>query len=213
MSRHNPYACYCRTQLWRFKGHLWVPQCRAVHDTKVYTVACAGERHRDNVLQTLGATLQAWIAQVKREKAIYHVLNKCSVDVTRKVLVAEAWCPVSAKPRVHEALREAAHSTSASVSPLFLDPHPDMSTIEPACCAVVVPCLAVIAALFPFLLLAIPCSVPLHLSLGQHTYPASTMCIFRRRARFIPSVYDLKRGPTKGTEYLAGLCVVLIAAS
>ena len=40
----------------------------------------------------------------------------CSVDVTRKVLVAEAWCPVSAKPRVHEALREAAHSTSASVS-------------------------------------------------------------------------------------------------
>jgi hypothetical protein len=37
------------------------------------------------------------------------------VDVTRKVLVAEAWCPVSAKPRVHEALREAAHSTSASV--------------------------------------------------------------------------------------------------
>lgn len=77
---------------------------------------CAGERHRDNVLQTLGATLQAWINQVKREKAIYHVLNKCSVDVTRKVLVAEAWCPVSAKPRVHEALREAAHSTSASVS-------------------------------------------------------------------------------------------------
>ena len=41
----------------------------------------------------------------------------CSVDVTRKVLVAEAWCPVSAKPRVHEALREAAHTTSASVRP------------------------------------------------------------------------------------------------
>jgi hypothetical protein len=87
--------------------------------TRIYKdVVCAGERHRDNVLQMIGATLKAWVIQVKREKAIYHVLNKCSVDVTRKVLVAEAWCPVSAKPRLHEALREAAHTTSASVSSL-----------------------------------------------------------------------------------------------
>ncbi len=77
----------------------------------------AGERHRDNVLQAIGSSLEAWVTQVKREKAVYHVLNMCSVDVTRKVLVAEAWCPVSAKPRVQEALREAAHTTSASVRP------------------------------------------------------------------------------------------------
>ena len=77
---------------------------------------CAGERHRDNVLQAIGASLEAWVSQVKREKAIYHVLNMCSVDVTRKVLVAEAWVPVSVKARVQEALREAAHTTSASVS-------------------------------------------------------------------------------------------------
>jgi hypothetical protein len=76
----------------------------------------SGERHRDNVLQMIGASLKAWVIQAKREKAIYHVLNKCSVDVTRKVLVAEAWCPVSAKPRVQEALLEAAHATAASVS-------------------------------------------------------------------------------------------------
>ena len=68
------------------------------------------------MLQAIGASLEAWVSQVKREKATYHVLNMCSVDVTRKVLVAEAWCPVSAKPRVQEALREAAHHTSASVS-------------------------------------------------------------------------------------------------
>ncbi len=87
--------------------------------TKTYQVIMhSGERHRDNVLQAIGASLEAWVSQVKREKAIYHVLNMCSVDVTRKVLVAEAWCPVSAKPRVQEALREAAHTTSASVSPL-----------------------------------------------------------------------------------------------
>ncbi len=45
-------------------------------------------------------------------QAIYHTLNKCSVDVTRKVLVAEAWVPASARPRVQEALRAVADSTS-----------------------------------------------------------------------------------------------------
>ena len=85
----------------------------------MHSCGCAaGERHRDNVLQAIGSSLEAWVTQVKREKAVYHVLNMCSVDVTRKVLVAEAWCPVSAKQRVQEALREAAHTTSArSVSP------------------------------------------------------------------------------------------------
>lgn len=86
----------------------------------IFLSCSAGERHRDNVLQAIGASLEAWVGQVKREKAVYHVLNMCSVDVTRKVLVAEAWCPVSAKPRVQEALREAAHTTSASVSALVL---------------------------------------------------------------------------------------------
>mgnify|MGYP001810204889 CR=1 FL=1 len=38
--------------------------------------------------------------QVRREKGIYHTLNKLSVDVTRKVLVAEAWVPLAARARV-----------------------------------------------------------------------------------------------------------------
>ena len=38
---------------------------------------CTGERHRDNVLQSIGANLEGWSVQVKREKAIYHTLNKC----------------------------------------------------------------------------------------------------------------------------------------
>jgi hypothetical protein len=55
--------------------------------------------------------------QVRREKAIYHTLNKLSMDTSRKVLVAEAWCPLAAKPRVHEALRQAAHASSTQVGP------------------------------------------------------------------------------------------------
>lgn len=54
--------------------------------------------------------------QVRREKAIYHTLNKLSMDTSRKVLVAEAWCPLGAKPRVHEALRQAAMASSTQVS-------------------------------------------------------------------------------------------------
>ena len=76
----------------------------------------AGERQRESVLQTVATNLEAWTVQVKREKAIYHTLNKCSVDVTRKVLVAEAWCPVSGIPRVQQALQEVSHHTSGSVS-------------------------------------------------------------------------------------------------
>jgi hypothetical protein len=82
---------------------------------QIHWALCAGERHRDSVLQSLGNNLEAWTIQVKREKGIYHTLNKFSVDVTRKVLVAEAWCPVSGKPRVPQALRAASASSAASV--------------------------------------------------------------------------------------------------
>jgi hypothetical protein len=52
---------------------------------------------------------------VRREKAIYHTLNKLSMDTSRKVLLAEAWCPLAAKPHVHEALRRAAVDSSTQV--------------------------------------------------------------------------------------------------
>ena len=45
----------------------------------------AGERHRSALLQNIAGSLEAWTLQVKREKGVYHTLNKLSVDVTRKV--------------------------------------------------------------------------------------------------------------------------------
>lgn len=33
----------------------------------------------------MAVNLEAWTVQVKHEKAVYHTLNKLSVDVTRKV--------------------------------------------------------------------------------------------------------------------------------
>lgn len=51
----------------------------------VYGAGCAGQRQREVVLQNIAVNLEAWTVQVKHEKAVYHTLNKLSVDVTRKV--------------------------------------------------------------------------------------------------------------------------------
>lgn len=79
----------------------------------------AGERLRQGLLTTLAASLPGWSGQVRHEKAIYHTLNKLSVDVTRKVLVAEAWVPMSGKPRVQEALRAAAARAASPTGTVF----------------------------------------------------------------------------------------------
>lgn len=47
--------------------------------------APAGERHREGVLQSLSHHAEDWTLQVRREKAIYHTLNKLSIDTSRKV--------------------------------------------------------------------------------------------------------------------------------
>lgn len=86
---------------------------------ELHTTLEAGDRLREGVLQNVANTLDAWGLQVRREKAVYHTLNKLSVDVTRKVLVAEAWVPVAAKGRVQDALRAAAARASSSVGTVF----------------------------------------------------------------------------------------------
>lgn len=48
-------------------------------------VWCVGERHRESVLQNIAVNLESWTVQTKQETAIYHTLNKLSVDTSRKV--------------------------------------------------------------------------------------------------------------------------------
>jgi len=75
----------------------------------------AGDRMRKGLLQRAAANLGVWAVQVRREKAVYHTLNKLSLDTSKKVLVAQAWVPLCAKPRVVEALRLAAQRGSTGV--------------------------------------------------------------------------------------------------
>jgi len=45
----------------------------------------AGEKLRDSVLNTLSGNCNDWITRIIQEKATFHVMNKLSVDNSRKV--------------------------------------------------------------------------------------------------------------------------------
>ncbi|GAQ77930.1 vacuolar proton ATPase [Klebsormidium nitens] len=87
--------------------------------SELETTIEAGDRHRDNVLTSTAYQIETWTALVRRKKAIYHTLNMLSIDVTRKCLVAEGWCPVFAKPKIQDALQRAAVDSSSTVSTIF----------------------------------------------------------------------------------------------
>lgn len=78
-----------------------------------------GNRLRENALRGAAAELDTWTTRVLREKGIFHTLNKLSVDVTRKVLMAEAWVPASSRRQVHDALQAAAARANSPVSTVF----------------------------------------------------------------------------------------------
>ncbi len=44
------------------------------------------------------------LAQVKKIKAIYHVMNMFNLDVTQRCLIAECWCPVEDLDEIQRAL-------------------------------------------------------------------------------------------------------------
>jgi V-type H+-transporting ATPase subunit a len=79
----------------------------------------ASVAHRDDVLRKIGDDLEDWIQMVLREKAIYHTMNMCSVDASRKVLIAQAWVPDYALGSVRTALTDASASSLASVGTIF----------------------------------------------------------------------------------------------
>jgi len=64
------------------------------------------EQYLAQVLDKVVLALPSWRVQMQKMKAIYLVLNQCSLDVTEKCLIAEVWCPVQDLPQVQEALRQ-----------------------------------------------------------------------------------------------------------
>ena len=44
------------------------------------------------------------LSQVKKIKAIYHIMNMFNLDVTQRCLIAECWCPVEELDEIQRAL-------------------------------------------------------------------------------------------------------------
>uniref|UniRef100_A0A3Q2FJY5 V-type proton ATPase subunit a n=1 Tax=Cyprinodon variegatus TaxID=28743 RepID=A0A3Q2FJY5_CYPVA len=79
------------------------------------------------VLQKAAESAYTWVMQVKKMKAIYHILNLCSFDVTNKCLIAEVWCPVSDLANLRGALEKGSRKGDATV-PSFVNRIPSSDT-------------------------------------------------------------------------------------
>ncbi|KAK0147571.1 V-type proton ATPase subunit a isoform 2 [Merluccius polli] len=85
------------------------------------------EDYLKQVLQKASESVFSWVLQVKKMKAIYHILNLCSFDVTNKCLIAEVWCPVSDLANLRGALEEGSRKGDAPV-PSFVNRIPSNDT-------------------------------------------------------------------------------------
>uniref|UniRef100_A0A6Q2XWF8 V-type proton ATPase subunit a n=1 Tax=Esox lucius TaxID=8010 RepID=A0A6Q2XWF8_ESOLU len=85
------------------------------------------EEYLRQVLQKASESAFTWVVQVKKMKAIYHILNLCSFDVTNKCLIAEVWCPVSDLMNLRGALEEGSRKGDATV-PSFVNRIPSNDT-------------------------------------------------------------------------------------
>ncbi|POI29250.1 hypothetical protein CIB84_007000 [Bambusicola thoracicus] len=80
------------------------------------TVLHKTEDYLRQVLCKASESIYTWVIQVKKMKAIYHVLNLCSFDVTNKCLIAEVWCPVADLQNLRHALEEGSRKSGATIS-------------------------------------------------------------------------------------------------
>ncbi|XP_053210628.1 V-type proton ATPase 116 kDa subunit a 1-like isoform X2 [Panonychus citri] len=79
------------------------------------TVLKQTTEHRHRVLVAAAKHIKNWIIKVRKIKAIYLTLNMFNLDLTRKCLIAECWCPVDDMERIHIALRRGTDRSGSSV--------------------------------------------------------------------------------------------------
>ncbi|XP_047325137.1 V-type proton ATPase subunit a3-like [Impatiens glandulifera] len=87
--------------------------------SELKTTIDIGLRHRDNLLCNIAEQFENWNLHVKKEKSVYHTLNMLSMDVTKKCLVAEGWCPVFATKQIQDAMQKASIDGNSQVGAIF----------------------------------------------------------------------------------------------
>ena len=73
------------------------------------------ENALDAELTQIARSLTAWMVVIKKEKAVYQTLNRCSYDQARKTLVAEAWVPTNTLSLIKSTLQDVNERAGMSV--------------------------------------------------------------------------------------------------
>lgn len=81
------------------------------------------ERFLSQVLGRVQRLLPPWQVQTRKMKAVYLVLNQCSVSATHKCLIAEGWCAASDLPALQQVLRDGSVSGHLLLSPAPTSQH------------------------------------------------------------------------------------------
>ncbi|KAF5176208.1 V-type proton atpase subunit a isoform [Thalictrum thalictroides] len=87
--------------------------------SELKTTIDVGLAQRDNLLKTIGNQFEQWNLLVRKEKSTYHTLNMFSVDVTKKCLVAEGWCPLFATTQLQDTLQRASFDSNSQVGAIL----------------------------------------------------------------------------------------------
>ncbi|XP_056657167.1 V-type proton ATPase 116 kDa subunit a 3 [Monodelphis domestica] len=73
------------------------------------------EQFLGQVLQRVQSLLPPWQVQIRKMKAVYLMLNQCSLSVTDKCLIAEVWCPTRDLVTLQQTLNESSLRSGAGV--------------------------------------------------------------------------------------------------
>ena len=82
---------------------------------EVDVVLRRGKEVRRQVLRRVALEAPSWQEKLRREKAIFNVMNMMDYDHGRKCLIANGWCPVENTPQIQEALRRGVQRTGSAV--------------------------------------------------------------------------------------------------
>ncbi|XP_020644519.2 V-type proton ATPase 116 kDa subunit a 2 [Pogona vitticeps] len=121
------YHCHMYPYPSTLEEHRMVMEGLQIRIQDLHVVLHKTEDYLRQVLCKASESIYTWHVQVKKMKAIYHVLNLCSFDVTNKCLIAEVWCPVSDLLNMRRALEEGSRESGASV-PSFMNTIPTKET-------------------------------------------------------------------------------------
>ncbi|XP_043827964.1 V-type proton ATPase 116 kDa subunit a3 isoform X2 [Dromiciops gliroides] len=73
------------------------------------------EQFLGQVLHKVQGLLPPWQVQIRKMKAVYLMLNQCSLSVTDKCLIAEVWCPTRDLFTLQQTLNESSLRSGAGV--------------------------------------------------------------------------------------------------